>query len=408
MWEFETHPDASCGSAIGGSCAKRRSRGAAARWGGAGDFRAAPRWIGLVVVSVVLVPGGAVWGQEAASQPTSRPDSEPALLAPAADILQRFRSDDPEQHVEAFAEWHTWRSTLESSERRAANRFVAKLEWFDVLGHVILYDFDGPRRRLTACKLAKRIGGQRLYPYFLWGLDETYEYEVFDTLGFLRRMLKQSDYMKSYLKRHGDPTVIEHLPEHACYDVIARINRRWEDKPAPEKTWEPLDVEGFVRDLLPSAPPPRRRLAIRALTTHGTEGGIVTEGRYRPLLTGKDGSVRLVAATALTVRPCPEARGLLKRMVEDASLSSQTRRVCIVAVVHCGKARRWTAEWLIDGLAEWPPSFDETVRESLVRLGPPPNKDMGDYAGFLRRRLRQTEDERTRRVVTAALKEMAE
>jgi hypothetical protein len=329
------------------------------------------------------------------------------MLAPASDILQRFQTDDPEKHVEAFAAWHAWRSTLESPQRRAANRFLARPEWFDVLAHVILYDFDGPRRRLTACKLAKRIGGQRLYPYFLWGLGETSDNTGSGVFGLLARMLRQSAYVKSYFRRYGDPTVIDHLPAYACYPVIAGIMRRWKDKPPPEKNWEPLDVEAFVRDLSPSATPARRRLAIRALTTHGTHDGITTDGRFRPLLTGKDNSVRLVAATALTVRPCPEARGLLKRMAEDASLSEETRRVCIVAVVHCGKARRWTAEWLVDSLADWPPSFDATVRESLVRLGPPTNKDMGLYAGFLRLRLRQIEDERTSRVVDAALKEMA-
>lgn len=329
------------------------------------------------------------------------------MLAPSADILRRFQSDDPEKHVEAFAEWHAWRATLESSQRRAADRFVARLASFDVLADVILYDFDGPRRRLTACKLAKRIGGQRLYPYFLWGLGDTYEYRPFHTLGFLRTMLNQADYVKSYLERHGDPTLIEHLPDYACYDVIRRIEQRWQDKPPPEKTWKPLDVETFVRDLSPSAPPARRRLAIRALTTHGIEGGLTTEGRFRPLLEGQDDSVRLAAARALTVRPCPEARGLLKRMAEDASLPLETRRVCILAVVRCGKARQWTAEWMIDSLAEWPPTFDATVRQGLVELGPPPDKDLGVYEKFLRRRLRLIEDERTRGVVLAALKEMA-
>ncbi len=366
-----------------------------------------PGLVGFVALFVVMVPVGALRAEDPASQPTSRPDSKLAVLGPASDILERFRTEDPEQHIEAFGEWHAWRSTLESEQRRAANRFVAKLEWFDVLANVILYDFDGPRRRLTACKLAKRVGGQRLYPYFLWGLDETYDYQVFDTLGLFRRMLNQSVYVKSFFRRYGDPTVTDELSAHMCYEAVAGIQNRWKDKPPPEKTWKLLDVEQFVRDLSPSAKPARRRLAIRALTTHGTHGGITAEGRFGPLLSGKDDSVRLVAATALTVRPCPEARSLLKRMVEDASFSSETRRVCIVAVVHCGKARRWTAEWLIDSLADWPPSFDATVQESLVRLGPPPSQDMGVYARVLRRRLLQIEDERTHRVVNAALKEMA-
>ncbi len=367
--------------------------------------------IGFVAAGVVMVwtDGLCAQGPDSppVAQPTSQPASVPEMLAPSEDILRRFRTDDPEQHIEAFADWRAWRSTLESDQKRAANRFVARLEWFEVLAHVILYDFDGPRRRLTACKLAKRIGGQRLFPYFLWGLSGEYEFRGFDTLGFLRTMLSQSEYMKSFFKKHGDPTVIDHLPEYASYDVIRRIKRRWKGKPAPEKLWEPLDAEAFVRDLSPSATPARRRLAIRALTTCGTHGGITTEGRFRPLLNCKDTSVRLVAAKALTIRACPEARGLLKRMVDDTSLPLGTRRVCIVAVVHCGKARRWTAEWLIDSLADWPPAFDATVRQGLVELGPPPRKDMGVYERFLRRRLRQVEDERARGVVRAALKEMA-
>ncbi|MFQ5502992.1 MAG: HEAT repeat domain-containing protein, partial [Phycisphaerae bacterium] len=331
------------------------------------------------------------------------------LLAPSDEILRMWQSDDPESHLEGFATWHAWRSTLDAPRRRAANRFLARDEWFDVLAHEVLYDMEGPRRRLTAYKLLRRLGGQRVFPYFLWGIDDGKagpQAEKSILFHALDPMLSQSGYLKNFFRRYGDPSVLVHLPNGGdWFAVKQRIQSRWETDGPPHQTWMPLKVEDFEADLSHDDPA-RRRLAIRALTTHLSGEEIAKNARYRTLLADPNDSVRLVAVRALTARPCPLARGRLKRMVENSLEPTEIRRAALYAVARCGKAPIWTAEWMIEGLAEWPEALDGAVKDCLVILQPKYEMDRLKYSARLDTLLERIKDERTRRVTIAAAQEM--
>ena len=328
-------------------------------------------------------------------------------LAPTAAILQAFTSDDPEKHVEGFAAWHAWMRILPLEQKRAATRFLARERWLTVVGDEVLYDMAGGARRLSAYKLLRRIDGQRVFPYFLWGIrKDSRQLEGVPGFGFLKAALSQSYYVKRFLRRHGDPTVIEFLPDDYDWETVSKkIERRWAERDHPPRQWEPFDAEEFVRDLSHVAPA-RRRLAIRALTTNEETGGIAVDYRYRPVLEDANESVRLVAAEALTVTSCPRARGRLKRMVEDNEASLELRRTCLYAVAHCRKARQWTAEWMIDSVPIWPAAPDTAVQACLVKLCPSRSAKRRPYASFLRRKFERAEDARSRQVVEGALAEL--
>lgn len=336
------------------------------------------------------------------------PSTQPAttteeVLAPSPEVLRLLSSEDPENHLEGFAAWYQWRGGLPTEKKRAANRFLARERWLTALGDEVLYDMTG-RRRLSAYKLLRRISSPRVFPYFLWGIREgPISPPAFPGVGFLRSLLNQSQYVKRFFRMHGDPTVIEFLPDDFDWRRARRkIERRWADREPPERNWEPFKVEDFVSDLA-HAEASRRRLAIRALTTNLRSGGIVEDHRYRPLLSDRDAGVRLIAAEALTLTSCPAARGALKRIVDDDEAPLALRRMCLYAVVHCHKARRWTAEWMIDSVPTWPAALDETVQACLVQLCPGLKPDKRSYVSFLRRVLERNESSRVRRVVEGAL-----
>lgn len=355
--------------------------------------------LALSVAGLVLLAGPHGEGGEAT---TAR-----AVLAPPGEILRSLKSDDPERRVRGFVRWHTWRASLSDEDKRLANRFLGAEAWVGVLADEVLYDMESRRRRLSAYKLLNRVGGQRVFPYFVWSIEEAVDTgQSHPALGFFKNMLHLPSYVRWFFLKKGDPTVLEHLPATADWlRVRSRIGRRWRDRAAPECRWKPLQVEAFEDDL--SAPSPaRRRLAIRALTTHGRYGGIRASGRYRDLLTDADPSVRLTAIRSLAVRACPEARGLLKRMVEDERASTETRRAALRAVVNCGTARDWTVEWMIENLPDWPEALDPEVRACLVSLRPGRREDRRGYTDFVRKMADRAEADRTRRVVLAALKEM--
>ncbi len=363
----------------------------------------------LCWLCLVMVCAPAAHPAVADEPPTTQPAADAPLLAPSNEILRLWQSDDPESHIEGFAAWHAWRSTLDAPRRRMANRFLARDKWFDVLAHEVLYDMEGPRRRLTAYKLLRRLGGQRVFPYFLWGIDNgNPERHLEKSILFhaLDPMLSQSGYMKNFFARHGDPSVLAHLPDNGgWFAVKRRIQSRWETDGPPHQTWKPLKVEDFEADLLHDDPA-RRRLAIRALTTHLSSEGIAKDARYRTLLADPDETVRLAATRALTARSCPAARGRLKRMVENSHEPTQIRRAALYAVARCGKAPTWTAEWMIEGLAEWPDALDEAVIDCLVLLRPKEEMDRLKYCARLDALLEGIKDERTRRVTVAAAQEL--
>ena len=168
------------------------------------------RRMGLAVVCA-LAAGPSI----ADEPPTTQSAADAPLLAPSNEILRLWQSDNPEAHIEGFATWHAWRSKLDSPQRRAANRFLTQDKWFDVLAHEVLYDMEGARRRLTAYKLMRRLGGQRVFPYFLWGIDNGKpgrHLEKSILFQALEPMLSQSGYMKTFFRRYGDPSVLTHLP----------------------------------------------------------------------------------------------------------------------------------------------------------------------------------------------------
>ncbi|MCG8404499.1 MAG: HEAT repeat domain-containing protein [Phycisphaerales bacterium] len=342
-----------------------------------------------------------------AADPASQPASTLELLAPPSEVLHLFEGDDPEKHIEGFANWHAWRSTLTGRKRRAANRFIARDDWLNVLAHEVVYDFESEARRLTAYKLLRRIGGQQVFPYFLWGMGSEADQVRSRGFGVPIQLVHQPSYVRFFFKRYGDPTVIEFLPDASdWFPVISRIERRWTGKEPPKRAWEPLQVERFEADLRDPTPS-RRRLAIRALTTNGRYGGIVKENQYRKLMSDEDESVRIVAARSLIAAPCPEARGLLKRIVENEAASIELRRLALEAVVRCGKARRWTAEWMIAGMADWPPELDSKILASLILLQPPFPWEQQRYIRFLQQQLKWVQEDRARGVIEAALEALA-
>lgn len=365
-------------------------------------------WLNSFLFIALGGASGADGSRTGAVGPSTQPvTAAEEMLAPTAETLRLLTSDDPEEHVKGFAAWHEWRKTLSSEQKRAANRFLANERWLRVLGDEVLYDMIGRPRRLSAYKLLRRIGGQRVFPYFLWGIRKgSQRLEVVPGFGFLKAALSQGYCVKRFFRRHGDPTLLEFLPKGFEWQMVNdQIKRRWVERDDPPRQWEPFDAEEFVKDLS-HVVPARRRLAIRALTTNEETGGISLKFRYRPLLGDADASVRLVAAEALTVTSCPEARGALKRMVEDNQASLKLRQTCLYAVVHCQKARQWTAEWMIDSMPTWPAALDRTVQACLVKLSPSWNADSRPYASFLRRKVQRVEDARVRQVVEEALAEL--
>lgn len=358
----------------------------------------------LALLIIAISWCGAVAAE--ADDATTQPASEPELLAPPPTVLSLLRTNDPEKHLEGFSAWHKWRLSLPYKKKPAANRFIARDEWFDVLSNEVLYDIEDDARRLSAYKLLRRIGGQRIFPHFLWGMGTRNDEVHSNGIGILNKYVHQPSYIKWFFKKYGDPTVISFLPdEFDWYFVTRQINRRWKGKDAPEQKWEPLMVEDFEEDLT-HPEPSRRRLAIRALTTNRRYGGIVNKDQYRKLLVDEDESVRLVTVRALMITPSPEARGLLMRMVEDGEAMIELRRSALKAVIRGCRARQWTAEWMIASIIDWPEALDDAVQDGLVRLRPTTSQSYVSYLRFLHRELERVQDERRKRVIGGALKEL--
>lgn len=347
---------------------------------------------GLFVAAVAL-----------ARQPLT--DTAPADegLAPPAEVLALLESGDPEKHVDGFQAWHAWRAELSSELRGRARDFITHPRFFQALADEILYDFEDPRARLSACKLLARFGGQRAFPVFLWSVsDGEFDWNADAEGSFFSRLLYQPAYIKWYFGQHGDPTVIEYLPRYRYHQEIQLIQDRWRDRPAPEKKWILLSVDDFVADLK-SGDPARRRLAVRALANCGHSQARLDFDRLSPLLADSDESVRLAAARVLGVVTCPELRGPLKRIVEDDHASIELRSAALLAVVNCGKARNWTAEWIVESIPDWPAGLDNVASRALVRLCPPRDQAWGPYRDFLRNRLADARDARTRAVLERSL-----
>ena len=371
------------------------------------------QWASMIFALTSGALGAAtLHADEAASQPTSPSNS----LAPSVEILRVFRSDDPEEHLAGFAAWYAWRGSLEFQQRRAADRFLGREEWLSVLADEVMYDMESRSRRLAAYKLLKRIGGQRVFPYFLWGMGDRKDLSppqggnLFQLaiVASLRRLSNQSAYVMSFFKRYGDPTVIEFLPEeYEWMAAIERIQRRWSNKDSPHRDWEPLTVDSFVT-ALSDEEARKRRLAIRALTTNRRCGGIAAENRFRSILKDPDDSVRTVAAKALAVTPCPSARGMLKRIAEDQTVTIELRSACLYAIAKCGTARQWTAEWMLENVVEWPEAMDPTVRDCLSQLRPSAPAERKRYEVMLERLCRRLNDDRVRRIIDSAFANTSE
>ncbi|MFQ5422707.1 MAG: hypothetical protein ACE5F9_01875 [Phycisphaerae bacterium] len=337
-----------------------------------------------------------------ASARTGPTATQPAAeLAPPSEILLLLRSDDPERHIEGFAAWRRWRAGLDSDQKRSAERYLGRPRWLTALGNEVLYDMTSAKRRRTAYTLLNHIGGQRVFPYFLWGLDD-------NAAGSLLASLFGSGdpgiYIRRFLKRHGDPTVLAHLPEWRWHDVKDEINKRWLNRDPPDQTWEPIDADGFF-DALTGLHAARRRLAIRAIAINRRIPRDRMCDAYRSLLLDSDKSVIETAVEALATISCPRARGRLKTLAADGTLPLRIRKRCLEAIVNCRTAPGWTAQWMIDNLTDWPAGLDETVQRCLVRLCPAHARAADRYRRVLRKAIEDTPDERIRLIVGGAIRD---
>jgi len=323
-----------------------------------------------------------------------------AQLAPPAEILLLLRSNDPERHIEGFAAWHQWRAGLDSERKRSAECYLGRPPWLTALGNEVLYDMTNAKRRRTAYTLLKRIGGQQVFPYFLWGVDE---HAAGSMLASLFGSGDPGIYIHRFLKRHGDPTVLAELPEWRWSDVREAIDKRWRNRDAPDQTWEPIDPDRFF-DALTDLHAARRRLAIRAIAVNRRIPRDRVCDAYRSLLFDSDKTVIETAVEALATISCPRSRGRLKTLAADGTLPLRLRKMCLEAIVNCHTAPGWTAQWMIDNLADWPAELDETVQRCLARLCPRGAHAADRYRRVLRKAIEDAPDERIRLVVSGAIR----
>lgn len=339
--------------------------------------------------------------------PLARADDPPAsapaaaALAPPANILAKLESSEPEEQIAAYADWHRWRGDLSSDERIAANEFLADARWLGVLGNEALYDMRSPARRLSAYKLLRKIGGQRVYPYFVYAISDTVWFEDRGLFG-MKTVTNLSLYVQEFFRKDADPTTISYFPEWGWEDVKQRIEKRFENRPAPEKTWRAIRPERFVRDL-EHKDARRRRLAIRALAVRHYKNGNWSSDPLVTALSDADASVRATAVEAMCVIRCPQARGRLRAMAGDRALSIPLRRDCLRAIVRCGVAPEWTAEWLLENLDDWPPELDETVQECIVSLDPGKGLTHIQFVEFLQDLKSTIKEPRARKILLAIL-----
>lgn len=349
------------------------------------------------VLSAVALPVVRAVDPPTTTQPTT---SAPVELRPPDEVLHGLSMPSAERQLEAFAAWHEWRMELAAEERPSADAYLSHVQWLAMLGNIAMHEMDGNRRR-RAYEMLGRIGGQRVFPFMLWGLDES-AHE-----GFFSKFLNSVDpglTVRRFFRDQGDPTVLDHLPDWSWRDVRMAINDRWRDRPTPKKEWAFIDPEKFLSDLA-HADPVRRRLAVRALTINPRYGQSLVARQFRLLLSDADRRVIHTVVKACEIVPMPSARGRLKALANDDSMSIDTRRACLNAIVRCGTARLWTAEWMIANIAEWPEEMDETVLTCLIELNRGKRSRRDRYAETLQEAAERIDDERTRSIVARALAE---
>ena len=357
--------------------------------------RTRPATVGLVTWAVLAAPSSSARPQP----PEAPPASAPARLAPPPAIIELLESGDSERRVEGFSAWYDWRSKLPTERKAAARAFISQPRWLDALGDEVLYDMTSAKRRLVAYSALGRIGGSRVFPWFLWGVDASSEGGV---LFFRTTRMRLADNIRKFFKKHGDPTVLEHLPEWQWMDVRAAIQDRWSDREDPEPDWTPISPGRFTSDLM-HRNPAQRRLAVRAITVNRRAFRSNTCVAFRPLLSDADPQVVATVVEAMTIVSCPDARGRLKAIARDDAVPLETRRTCLRAIVRCRTAPEWTAEWMIESLSGWPPEFDETVTKCLRRLRPRRRADRARFAKVLERALQEADDPRIKSVIEGAI-----
>jgi hypothetical protein len=313
------------------------------------------------------------------------------VLAPPDEIRGRLSISDPEAQLDAFRDWFRWRSRMPDDRRPAADAFLARSEWIDLLGNVALYDMSSDERRLHSYKLLAQIGGQDVFPFFLWGITDNDEHGP-------------PGYIQDFFEAHGDTTVIEHLPGNFRWQkVIDKINNRWSGRDPPDKKWNPIDSQTFVSDLTDKSAV-RRRLAVRAVTVNrGLERAAICRA-MRDLLDDTNRDVRRVTLESLTIVACPALRGRLKSLAEDPKERIVHRQLAVHAVMACGADIEWTAEWMLDNLPGWPEQMDATITQCLIRMHPRESAEKPRYQRFLRECLKQSRNPRTKAVLENALK----
>ncbi|MCZ6816435.1 MAG: hypothetical protein O7F76_07000 [Planctomycetota bacterium] len=358
----------------------------------------------LNAVRFVLAPGvllavSSSVGRGFEPPPTTQPTTaSPAELRPPADILRAVSGPEPERQLEGFAAWHEWRTELSGEQRRVADAYFCHPEWLGMLGRIAMYEME-PRRRRRAYVLLGHIGGQRVYPFMLWGLTEDAEE------GFLSKFLGTVDpglTIRRFFKEQGDPTVLDDLPDWRWYDVRRSINNRWQDRPSPKKEWSRIDPEQ-VLDELGHTDPVLRRLAVRALAINPGYRRSLVARQFRMLLSDTDRGVIHTVVQACEIESFPSTRGRLKALADDSAMPIETRRACLNAIVRCGTARLWTADWMIANIADWPEALDETVLRCLIKLNRGKRSRREQYAASIRQAAERIDDERTRTVVARAL-----
>lgn len=328
--------------------------------------------------------------EEAASRPASAPASRPAPIAPDPNMDADLKSDDPEVRLDAFARWHRWMSTLSEDGKAGASAYLVDAAYLPALGDVTLYEMRSDERRLAAYKVLAEIGGQRVYPYFLWGATDMDEHGP-------------AGFAQDFFDANGDPTLIGSMPSsYRWQKTIDKINARWAGKEPPAKNWEAFDPNKFVEQLAEDNPRDRR-LAIRACSVSKKIDRLQFCTAMHRLLGDSDGGVRTTALESLTMWSCPDLCGRLKKVVDTATESVVRRRLALQAVAVCGAPVDWTVEWLIDNLQDWPPELDDAARETLIRLRPKTEKARAEFRKQLERLAKSVKDERTQKLLAGAL-----
>lgn len=353
----------------------------------------------LILMTCVCAIGVRAAGQSApTSAPSQVPKPSAQALPPPEPILSLLHSTDIETQLDGFQQWHAWRISLATSDRAKANQFLATEDWLEMLGNVTVYDVLEPKHRIAAYRLLERLGGQQVFPYFLWGVDPMAQEGI---AFFLTRNVVPAHCVKDFFEKHGDPTVIEFLPEYIWWDVRRKIQERWQNRDAPSRGWTPIDPEQFFGDLA-HGDVKRRALAIRALACNRSLPSERLCTEFRQALVDPAAEVADAAVQVLSVVSCPDARGRLKMMAADAGRSLISRRGCLSALANCHAAESWTAEWIVASLPGWPAELDEAAADCLERMRPAAPTDAERYVQSLRR-LATNADERTRAVLDSAI-----